>query len=643
MVLNRYPRPRGALLVLAILSSVPGARAEDLSARFTLLRYIPGDSWMAINFRSNPEAAWISARWEGVFEDVRKTGLDRDALALIVDLVEEDSKEQVRQTMDALWALVSGIQWSEMLAQEVAVGERLIDRLPGYEYIVLARGSSGSGDRNYPALVALARGLAALSPNLKLSDLAEAGAEGVRLDWLVDPADAEKVELSFSLLRRGDVIGVIIGHRATADVLALFAGRPNGPKSVIDSERFQRIFADASSAEDGVMMFDIQGLLGQIKVLFGAAIKESSKPDAKQWAGVAYRVIDELALVDYVVNSVETHGRRQVTRSVIRLHEERRTSELARAAFDRAPVVSFERYVPADATSFWVSNGANFGGIYDWVLKFLAEECPDGQAHVERWKGFLASVGFDPHADVFNWLGGEFAQISLPSVTAKAKLDSDALLFVGVRDADLARAKVNQALDQLAKFMQANGQPLMILPAPGVEAEGFRQINHPMMMGFAQPVVGVTDRWLVLGTSAAAVNKSLAVAAGRAPSIQGTTRYREEGLPEEGPVQSLSFTDRRNYGEELADGMQTLATVGSMLPMMMPLMAKDPKDAAEIAKIAEVIQKVLAMCSKLAPVFRKVDFLSSEAAVTTMEGNVIRETRIVTYRDQGADVVRSDN
>ncbi|MCO6439443.1 MAG: hypothetical protein J5J06_20330 [Phycisphaerae bacterium] len=638
----RIPRPSGTMLLITVAIAATTARAEDVTSRFTLLRFVPGDCWMAMNYRDNPEAAWIESRWMGVLEDAKKTGIDRDALALIVHMVDEGSREQVRETMGQFQKLLSDIPWHELIGQEVAVAERLVDRLPGYEYIILARSNDGAAKRSFPALLAVMKEVEGLTKHVRLADLTIAGMEGVRAEFLDDPESSQRPELTISLFRRGDVIGLVIGEKATNDVLAMMSSKPGAPKSVMEVDRFRSAVAEAQRPEDGLMIFDIRGLLSQIRVLFGKISEETSKAEAQQWVGVVNALINELSLIDSVVTTVETKNLRQVTHTLVRLNEDRRKGPLARAIFDRQPIDNFERYVPADATSFWVSNGADFGALYDWALGFVGERIPEGKAHVAKMKGLFEQFGFDPQRDVFSWVGGEMATVRVPNISSRSPVEADAVFFLGVKDADLARAKVNQALDALAAFVQQKGQPLTIGPAKGVDAEGFRQINHPFLMGATQPVVGVADRWLIVASSAAAVNKSLAVAAGRAPSIRSSTRYREEGLSVTGPVHSMYFKDLRNYGENMAEKMQTIANIGAMFPMMLPMMSKDPKDAADLAKFANGMQEGFAIVAKLGPIFRKIDFMSSEASVSIVDGDVIRETRVLTYRaPNGVDVVRS--
>ena len=157
-------------------------------------------------------------------------------------------------------------------------------------------------------------------------------------------------------------------------------------------------------------------------------------------------------------------------------------------------------------------------------------------------------------------------------------------------------------------------------------AEGFRQVTHPMMMMMLKPVIGVKDEWLIVGTSAEAINKCLAVAGGDAPSIMENKRFREDGLIPKGPVRSASFTDTTNFGQELGAALGVIGMVGGMATASMP---DQPEDARQAKRIA---QTMLSTMMKLSPVLQKLDFYSSESAVTTVDGLVMRQERVVTYK-----------
>ena len=79
-----------------------------------------------------------------------------------------------------------------------------------------------------------------------------------------------------------------------------------------------------------------------------------------------------------------------------------------------------------------------------------------------------------------------------------------------------------------------------------------------------------------------------------------------------------------------------LGMLGSMATAMIP-------DKPETKSKRKVIQGVLSIVMKLAPVLQKIDFYSSEAKVTSYDGGLlIRTESVVTYKPSaGSDSSRT--
>jgi hypothetical protein len=165
-------------------------------------------------------------------------------------------------------------------------------------------------------------------------------------------------------------------------------------------------------------------------------------------------------------------------------------------------------------------------------------------------------------------------------------------------------------------------------------AEGFRQVTHPMLAMIFRPVIGVKGDWLVMGSSAEAVNQCFAVAAGKAPSILENERFKKEGIIPKGPVVSASFADTSKFGQELGQAVGMAGMVGGMMTAGI-----DGPDAAEKK---QVIQRVMSVIMKLGPALQKLDFYSSESSVCTYDGNLtVRSERVVTYKPSGGEEVKT--
>jgi len=195
-----------------------------------------------------------------------------------------------------------------------------------------------------------------------------------------------------------------------------------------------------------------------------------------------------------------------------------------------------------------------------------------------------------------------------------------------VKDTELAAQKLDAGIEFAAAAVQGTGQMLMISPAP-VKGEGFKEITHPVMLAFARPVIGVQRGWLMVGSSAAAINKCLDVASRDAPSILQNERFRKEGLIPRGPVLAASFKDTTRLGNELS----SLSTLMGMMGMgiAMNVAAEDP-EARDVIKFA---QRAAGILGKLPPALQQIDFYRSQASIQVYDGkDTIRTEYVITYR-----------
>ncbi|RME40116.1 MAG: hypothetical protein D6788_04095, partial [Planctomycetota bacterium] len=305
---------------------------------------------------------------------------------------------------------------------------------------------------------------------------------------------------------------------------------------------------------------------------------------------------------------------------------------LACAITDRKPFTRFDRYIPADATEFTLESFIDLEKIYALVLDFIRESGPEGEQLIAQWNQKLKEIGFDPQADLFAWWSGEMISITMPAAVVTPMSPTDSVFMIRVKDADLARRKVFGLIDLISQKLQESGQTLMVTPAT-VDAEGFRQVTHPALMMFLRPVIGVHHEWLMVGTSPGAINKCLAVASGKAPSIAQNDRFRKEGLMPKGPVRGCSFRDMSKMGQQLA----SVAAMAGMISGMVT--ASIPDDPPPMKKAKEAVQTGAGIVMKLAPVLQKIDFYRSTASVCTFDGDrTIVTRRVLTYQPESDEV-----
>lgn len=616
------------VLALGVLAAAPIQAATPLPAPFTLGKCVPGDAWMYVHVVTNPERAWLEAKWSEIYAELKKTGVDQDLVKLFMSMLGDTERVSVQAGMDKVLTLLQGVNWADLTDKEFVFAERPSDSMIGFDYLIIVQGKEGSGEANVRGLVAILKeATAATTSTLNQSKMHDAEV------WEISNDVLTKIGLSITLFRNKDTIGLTTGKKTVEDVVGMLAGKSQ-TKPIIANARFQEALALVEPPADSIGFFDWKSFTTSLRTMFKNIEKRAkhgkpdAQPDAEKAEGMkmVMSVLDRADVLDLSVSAVSTKGMRTMRQDAMRLQSEKKDAPLAKAILNRRTFDKFDQYIPAEATGFQLTGLIDLEIIYDMVLDFITKEVPDGKEAVSKWNGMLASAGFDPKGDLFAWWSGEMASIEMPQAVVTPMGGKDGVWMVRVKNPELARAKLNACVDMIKSRMQGGGQMLTISPAK-VDAEGFREIVHPSLAMFLKPVFGVQGDWLMIGTSAASIQKCLDVASGKAPSIMKNERFTEEGLVPKGAVRSASFKDTSKTGQEIA---KALGMVGMFGPMMVGGM---PAKTAEEKKEKQMIESLLRILVKLAPVVQKIDFYSSESSVATYDGKLtLRTDSVTTYK-----------
>ena len=610
------------VVAIGLLTSVVWAGETPKS--FTLGRFIPADVWVFINTAPNPECEWICAKKAKIIDALWDSGIDRDVMGIILSVIPEEHLAETQATLDNFSGLAQAVRWTDLFGGEIAFAERITDGPIPYEDIFLARGSNDSNKSNAKAIAALMEELAGLTEKLVFS---ESKTESART-WTLGVSDTDSYQgaPSFTLFLKNDILGMAFGSHPTDDVFALMDGKP-GAQAILDQPRFKKAIGKVKSAEDSISFYDIKTLMGQIPRLFTSHVHETSydrKDESEKVLGVLQSAVEMCNVIDYIISTVETDGVRQLTHTFTSVRKDKINSPLAKAFFDRKAFDRFDQYIPADAKSFSLSTTVDIGALYGIVTSFIQQHVPNGPEVITKWTEMLAGIGLDPQRDIFDWLSGEIISVSMPPAFVSPMGGDDSVYMIRVKDPELAAVKVRSTIEFLQQLAAGAGQPLSVTEAD-LAAEGFTQITHPLVM-FIRPVIGVHDEWLMVGTSAKAVDKCLKVASGKAPSIRKNQRFMDEGLVPEGAVLSASFKDTSKFGQELGSMMGMAGLLGGGLVAWIPDQHDDSR------KLKDAAKKMLSIVMKLAPIVQKIDYYSSESSVMTRRGNAILIESVVTYK-----------
>ena len=596
-----------AVLLAPALSGV--ARGDGLPDSFTLGRYIPKSCWLYIHEVDNPERAAIDAQWKRVFSAV-DTGA---VVAAFKDLLAGPVSEADQAALDEEWAtcqrLCSDVKWSDLGGREFAFGIQL-SPLPAH--LFLCRGTDGTGPHNLAALAAILEHIASLKDNMSVGRRNVGDIQR----WTMDIPGAPFV---VELFGRDDLIGLCTNSTIADDAIALMNGKSAGG-SILDAPRFQQALATITPPEDAVSFLDMRGMFADLEAFGKVVMAQAARGGGEQPPehGIIFKILDRLNIFDYILTTQQTDGRRELVDSVIALDPQRADSLFAKVFTDRKPVDQPLHLIPADATGFSVSSLVNWDRLYALILDVVRQEVPDGENLLAEWEAIQQRIGFDVQRDVLDWLSGE--TISIAFAGGGPFGAGEAVLMIRVKDPKLAAEKVTAGIARLDQdvFRKYANVPLTMLPADQVKADGFHMLVNPMFMALQlQPVIGVHEEWLMVGTSAGSINKVLDTAAGKSESIAACERFKAEGIiPAEGAM-SVSFSDLSDLGQNLSTMCYSIGVFGGMIP-----------DQPE----TRVIKTLLSTAQAVAPALQKIDFYSSSAMSATFDGLTWRVKGVTTYK-----------
>ena len=329
---------------------------------------------------------------------------------------------------------------------------------------------------------------------------------------------------------------------------------------------------------------------------------------SKMARAVAERVMGVPSILDHVASVKFTDGYSLHTVSRAELVADAKSNPIYPVIAGRAYSPDFDRYLPQETASFVVSSGVDPTALYAFVEDTIRAAGEEGESLLGQWAELQKSAGFDIEKDLLGWIDGSLVVVSLEK-------DLGTVVMLKVNDADKARERVNAGLGMLTEKLAgaAQEQPMLGMvavrraPVLNERLEGFESLSVGMS---PKPVVwGVADDHLIFSSSPEAVLTCLDTAAGDHPGIRKNSRAVAEWIAPEGPFTTVSLSDQRQLGDDLAKMLGMVSMGVSMAGMQ----AKDPQTQ-------QLISGLVAILTKLAPVAQKIDFIESTAALKTFDG-----------------------
>ncbi|HRX86995.1 MAG TPA: hypothetical protein P5572_18380, partial [Phycisphaerae bacterium] len=285
----------------------------------------------------------------------------------------------------------------------------------------------------------------------------------------------------------------------------------------------------------------------------------------------------------------------------------------------KTKMTQFDKYLPKETESFSIAGGFSLNALYKFVEDSFKVAGKDGEQAWTEWEQWQQQADFDVHKNVLDWLDTQFMTVTLAS-------QQGSVLMVRVKDEQVAREKVGAAVEFLStKLMDAAATN------PGLAMLAVRKspVQNPKLEGFQnlfvgmspQPIVwGVADGHLIFSDKADAIVTCLDTAKGEHPNVRENQQVMSEALVPQGDWVSVSLTDQRKLGQELAAGIGMFSMMSGFASMAIP---------DEQAR--QMIGQIAGMLMKLSPVVSKIDFFKSIASLTTFDGNAWHTHAVTHY------------
>jgi tetratricopeptide (TPR) repeat protein len=355
--------------------------------------------------------------------------------------------------------------------------------------------------------------------------------------------------------------------------------------------------------------------------------KSKARAEPQSWLNAAQtlidRFLDSLAIIDYGATVYTTDGHATYSDSITVLVEGARDNPFYPVISATRPIQSFARHLPKETTSYSVSGASDLQPLYTYLEQSLAEVGPLGEKLLQDWEQLQTEWDLDVQKDVLGLLGGEV-------VTATFKLGShqEWIWMAEVENQELATELLASALVilpiELGKMARENPMMSMAMlrstPSRNKNLPGFHEVTFGMSPQAS--MFGVSEGWLVLGSSAEAVLLVQATAAGEHPNVLENESVVKAALFPKGSVARMTFADHSNDAVAAGTAIRTMSAVGGMMGAAIP----DPEARTVLARIIGII-------AGLAPVVESINFFDSTSSHMTFDGSVWLERSVTHYVD----------
>jgi hypothetical protein len=342
--------------------------------------------------------------------------------------------------------------------------------------------------------------------------------------------------------------------------------------------------------------------------------------------GIFDRLIDIAGVFDYVASVEKTDGHSVHTETIAALVPGAEHRPIYKVFGQSRPLEKFDRHLPKETLSFSVSSGLDADALYAFLEETVSDAGPSGKKVLQKWAEVQDKIGLNFRKDILSWVGSECMHVTLED-------EAGWIMLMKVHDEQQARDGVGNLLDLLTKNLNDAMTRIPQLATLAMVMPRRSPLSHDVLDGFENlhfgmspiPIVwGVADGYLIIGATADAAALCLETARGGHPNIRDNPRIMAEILLPAGRCTSISLTDRRGLGKEIAQMLGFVSIGMGSMAMFMPA-------NEETQKLKSVLTPLTGIIGKLVPAAQKIDFYKSSSACTVFDGRAWHTRQVTHY------------
>ena len=603
---------------IAFLTLGTSLRAADPGV-LDLRRGVPTQSYLVVYSTHNSERDYQRAHLQQVYAKVTERQLVPQIMNALTSRISANDLEKAKAVYEELKTAVAPIDVSKLLACEESVYAQTMNGLAS-QHLLLLRLPPESAAAYQKGIVNLFRMAAKHSKGeirIEVDADSPAHVTSMRLPDKVPfrPAVAHHDNI-FVLSSSVDYL------RQSLDGLL-----NKGVDSKFDDPRLDEALTQLPDAEDAVVFYDGRQQFLQLRTMLEVlAQKAGDTAEAKHWLGIAKKIVDELSVMDYEVTVNFTEDNLNRASTIGKLIPGTEDRLLAKCFGRGEGFDQWQRWIPADASSYAITTGTNLLPIYEHGMNFVRENFPDAQPALTRFEQWQEANDLHLARDLLEAFSGECVRISMPS-DVPTPFDSAGgthhVLALRCHKPERIRDLLHRLVGHLNQFPMVKLQRLRITEVDNFD--DFEEISAGLfaLVG-VRPVIGYRDGWMMLGSNEQAVRKLLDTRVGVGPSIVDSDEFKKFHLSVDGPVRAVSYTDLARQTRELA---KTLKQAGAILPIVIGIAGLEA-DAEDLT----TWQEIVGLLPSLGAIIEEFDFFEARLSVTqegTQQGTYIRH--IATY------------